>query len=218
MAKSQFHPTFEVRFIGAGITPEQVPIRAVSDALSAIQDIAAGRDPFESRSVPVGKGISLSKVSSGSARYACVSRSPDEAKQNLRRAGELLASAFDADSDDDGLIAALNPIQHLSEIAKSIECNIEVSLLGQKKSRPLFSIDSSAFQRLSDKLMLEGETTVIGRVVRAGGATQMRCMMRVDGRRRGLYCSVDNQDLIRRLGQHLYEPIVATGTATWIHR
>jgi len=46
----------------------------------------------------------------------------------------------------------------------------------------------------------------------------MRCLLRVPGRRRILYCDVRNKGLVRRLGQHLYEQVAATGTARWIHR
>jgi len=49
----------------------------------------------------------------------------------------------------------------------------------------------------------------------------MRCALRVPGRAHLLYCDVhskDSKDLVRRLGQHLYEQIAARGTATWIHR
>ena len=46
----------------------------------------------------------------------------------------------------------------------------------------------------------------------------MRCLLRVPGRRRGLYCNVASRQLVRRLGKHLYEQIAATGTATCIHR
>jgi hypothetical protein len=40
-------PTFLVRFVGDNISPELIPLRAVNKALSAVQDIAVGRDPFE---------------------------------------------------------------------------------------------------------------------------------------------------------------------------
>ena len=33
-----------------------------------------------------------------------------------------------------------------------------------------------------------------------------------------VYCDVGSKELVQRLGQHLYERIAATGTATWIHR
>jgi hypothetical protein len=119
--------------------------------------------------------------------------------------------------EEDGLIAALRPIESLSEVARLVDCQIEVALI-ERKDLPVLVIGKDAFHRVSERLLLRGETTVIGRVERAGGATSMRCMLRVPGRRRSLYCNVDNKKLVQRLGQHLYEEIVATGTAVWIHR
>jgi hypothetical protein len=82
----------------------------------------------------------------------------------------------------------------------------------------LFVLDGDAFDRISSRLLLHGDTTVVGEVKRVGGATSRRCLLRVPDRRRILYCNVESDDLVRRLGQHLYEQIAATGTATWIHR
>jgi hypothetical protein len=86
------------------------------------------------------------------------------------------------------------------------------------RQTPLFVIKEDAFHRISERLLLRGDTTVVGRVERAGGATKMRCLLRVPGRSRGLYCNVANKPLVQRLGQHLYEEIAATGPAIWIHR
>ena len=46
----------------------------------------------------------------------------------------------------------------------------------------------------------------------------MKCLMRVPGRRRLLYCKVATQELAQQLGKHLYEQVAAVGEATWIHR
>ncbi len=216
MTQTTPKPTFEVRLVGPDLSPEILTLRSVSDVLSAVQDLASGRDPFELQHVPADKGISLSRVRSGSAVYACVARSPAEAKSNLERVGSMLASTESGDMDDGGLVAALRPIESLSEVAKTIKGRIEVALA--RGAKPLFVVAQDAFQRISDRLLLTGETTIVGRVERAGGATSMRCLLRVPGRRRGLYCGVADRNLVQRLGQHLYEEIVAIGTATWIHR
>ncbi len=216
-SKKKAAPTFRVHFVGPEIVPEQVPLRSVSDALSAIQDLACGRDPFETAHVPPEKGIGLVDVRRGSAVYSCVSRAPDEAKANLARVGVLLSSAGHEPTEEDGLVAALRPIESLSQVARSLTCRIEVTW-GRHEQSPLFVLGGDAFQRISSRLLLRGETTVIGSVQRVGGATGMRCALRVPGRQHLLYCDVKSQDLVRRLGQHLYEQIAARGTATWIHR
>lgn len=209
--------TFDVRLAAPGLVPERIPLRAVSDVLSAVQDLASGRDPFEQQQVPPEKGIGLIHVRRGSAVYSCLSHAPDEALANLTRVGELLSVAHHDRANGDSLVTALRPIQSLSEVAKSIGCRVEVTTKAGGR-QPLFVVGEDDFRRISSGLFVTGETTVVGRIERVGGATGMRCLLRVPGRRRILYCDVRSRDLVRRLGQHLYEQIAATGTARWIHR
>lgn len=75
-SKKKAQPTFEVRFVGPGLSLEKIPLRAVSDALSAVPDLAAGRDPFETAHVPAELSIGLVDVRQGSAVYSCVARAP----------------------------------------------------------------------------------------------------------------------------------------------
>lgn len=207
-------PTFEVKF--PDLLPERIPLRAVSDTLSAIQDIASGRDPFEMPQVDPEKSIRLLDVRRSSATYDCIAHAPVEAVRNLGRIGTLL-SASDDSLDSDDLVAALSPLQSLSDISRSLGCRIEVRLSNNGRE-PLFTIGKEDYKRISKRILLKGETSVAGSVERVGGATGMRCLMRIPNRRKILYCDVASKALVRRLGQHLYENIVASGTATWIHR
>lgn len=209
--------TFEVRLIGPDVLPERIPLRVVSDALSAVQDIASGRDPFEEQHVSPERSINLLDVRRGSAAYQCIARAPEEAVSNLTRFGSLLSSLDDHRGNGDGLVTALRPIETLSEIARSVGGQVQVTIIGQHRT-PVFSVHQDDYRRVSERLFVTGETTIVGTVERAGGATETRCLLRVPGRRRGLYCDVKDQALARRLGHHLYEEIAATGTATWIHR
>jgi hypothetical protein len=197
------------------VLPEKIPLRAVSEALSAVQDMASGRDPYEEQHVQPEKGIGLLDVRRGSAVFSCVARCPEEAVTNLRRVGALLA-APDDENDGDGLIAALQPIRSLSEVAKSVRCRVDVTLGGRPK-QSLFSVGEDDYDRIAGRLLMTGETTIVGRVERVGGATGVRCALRVPGRHHILYCDVKTKDLAQRLGRHLYEEIAAAGTATWIH-
>lgn len=191
----------------------------MNDALSAIQDIAGGRNPFEEPKVPFERGIGLIDVKRGSAVYSCLSRSPDVALNNLDRIGSILSESNlrIAKEDEADLANSLPSIRSLSQIAKSVGCKVVVTAIGRKRL-PLVVVDETDYARLSDRMLVKGETTIVGKVVRAGGATEMRCLLRVPGRRRILYCNVKGKELVRRLGQRLYETIAATGTAVWMHR
>jgi hypothetical protein len=209
--------TFEVRFLGSDVLPEKIPLRSVSDALSAVQDLASARDSFEETQVSPEKSIRLLAVRRGSATYQCLARAPREAIANLVRVAAILASLDDEHENEDGLVAAFRPLKSLCDVAGSVGCSLQVRLVG-RETKELFTVQKEDYQRISDRLFMTGETTVVGVVERVGGATGMRCLLRVPGRTRLLYCDVESEDLVRRLGQHLYEQIAATGTATWIHR
>lgn len=210
--------TFEVRFVAPGLRPDKIPLRAVGEALSAVQDLAAGRDPYDTPHVPPEKGIGLVDVRGGSAIYSCTSRAPDEALENLGRLGLILSEEEGAQQiDGDELVAALGPIETLSRVAKKIACRIIISPV-KSRSEPLVAFSEDDYDRISRRVLLSGETTIAGTVGRVGGVTGMKCALRVHGRTRLLYCNVRNKCLVRRLGQCLYEEILATGTAVWIHR
>jgi len=135
----------------------------------------------------------------------------------LVRVAALLTTLGEEHGNGDGLIAAFRPLKSLCDVAGSVGCSVQVRLLG-RDTKELFSLQKDDYERISGRLFMTGETTVVGTIERVGGATGMRCLLRVPGRPRLLYCDVESQDLVRRLGQHLYEQIAATGTATWIHR
>jgi hypothetical protein len=208
-------PTFEVYFDGPNLVPEEIPVRAVTDALSAIQDLASGRDPFELAHVPPEKTIGLLDVRRGSARFQCVARNPAEAVRNLKRVGKWITSP-DSESGEE-LEIALNPIDQLSAIARKLGCAVIVRAPDKTAAAWLW-VKEGSYDELSSRVLLKGDTTIYGRIERVGGATEMRCLLRVPDRRKLLYCDVESRELVRRLGQHLYENIAATGTAVWIHR
>jgi hypothetical protein len=220
MAAKKPNPTFTVRFVKEGLSPETVPWRAVSEAISAVQDLASGRDPLEMRVVPPDKTIGLLNVRRGSAVYSCISHVPDEARQNLRIVGRVLSNSEDGGESglDVAMVRTLKPIERLSEVAKSLGCRLEVAFANKPKD-PVFVVESDDFARLSTRLFLEGETTIIGIVKRVGGQTDMKCALTVPGRRHLLYCDVTGRgtEIIRELGKRLYEEIAAHGTAVWIH-
>lgn len=218
MAAKRPDPTFTVRFAGKGISPEKVPWRAVSEALSAIQDLASGRDPAETRVVPPEKTIGLLNVRRGSAVYSCISHNPAEARKNLRLVGRVLTESNDETVPESDVVKSLKPIERLSEVAKSLGCRLEVALSNRPRD-PVFTVEHGDYARLSTRLFLEGDATVIGVVKRVGGQTDMKCALTVPGRRHLLYCDVTGKgtQIIRELGKHLYEEIAAHGTAVWIH-
>lgn len=206
--------TFEIRLVGPKVKPESVPIHLVSDALAAIQDIAAGRDSFERAPVPREMGINLIDVKKGSAVYSIHSHQPEVALENLKLLGKRLLSPDDSNLDQ--LISSINPIEKLSRVARQVGCEVKVTAAGDKKNS-ILEIGEDAYKRISQNMFTRGDATIIAKIIRVGGATEPRCLLRLDNRRSLLYCDVEGRDLLQELGQHLYEQVAIKGTATWLH-
>lgn len=207
-------PTFEIRLIGTNVRPESVPIHLVSDALSAIQDIAAGRDSFEASSVSRESAINLVDVKRGSAVYSIHSHQPETAIENLSRLGNHLADV--SESNIDSLVSSINPIEKLSRVARLVGCAVKVTIFGDKKNS-LLEVGEDDYRRISESMFTKGDTTIIAKIVRVGGATEPRCLLRLENRRSLLYCDVESRELLQELGQYLYEKVALKGSVVWVH-
>ena len=151
--------SFEVRFVGAEVRPETVPIGLVSEALTALQDIAAGRDSFgESTAIPKDKCINLVDVKRGSAVYSIFSPEPEPAIQNLSQLGQLISN--ESKLDIDSLVSSLNPIEKLSRIARVIGCMVKVTVAGDKKNS-ILEIAGDVYDKLSKNIFINGTATLI---------------------------------------------------------
>jgi hypothetical protein len=63
---------------------------------------------------------------------------------------------------------------------------------------------------------ISGDTSIAGRVLRVGGATEIRCALRVTFQERVLSCVVANIDVAKKLANRLYEEVAVQGSATWL--
>jgi hypothetical protein len=207
-------PTLEVLFRGADLAPELIPLRSIAETLSAVQRLASGRDIDETEPPPDNDAIGLLRVRRGSAVFQCVANNPTAALSNLKSVGQALTALETASTAV--LDYALRPIETLSTIARSLACNI---VIRKAQDRSLLAtVDGDSYKHLSQNMLMSGETSVAGRVQRVGGATEMRCALRIEGRHRLLFCDVASREISRKLGQHLYEEVVAVGMAQWFQR
>jgi hypothetical protein len=206
--------TFEVVFVGRGIAPERIPIRTLSETMEAVQALANGND-VDSKEEKKSASIGLVKITRGSAGFHCVAPRASIAMEHLRLAGLLLAR--DSVLTEVTQEYVLRPIETLSRIAGALKCRILVCP-PRLRDAPIAVVDSDSYGHVSTGVFVQGDSSVSGRIQRVGGATEMRCTLRVPDRESLLYCDVSNTETARKLGQHLYQNIVATGVATWFSR
>jgi hypothetical protein len=214
MTKAKPDAAFEVRFVAPGITPWAIPIGRVAEALSAIKRLAigeAGADAEDdSDDESADEAIRLLDVKKGSALFRFTGKSPDTTIKRFRQTGTVLENPEKIGANE----YILRPVRELSSIAKSLGCSIVIKEPGQDGASLATIVDNS-FDILSRSVLLKGDTKIYGRVQRVGGATEMRCGLRVSFQDRMLFCKVSSVEVARQLGDLLYQNAVCSGSAEW---
>ena len=216
MAIKAPEPIFEVVFLGAGIYPEKIPLGMLARTLTAIQRIASGlemeEEEDESTESQAETGeIRLLNMARGSAVFRFVGASADEAIQHLRLVGAVLAKPEELGLND----YILSPLERISASARSLGCEIIVRRPG-KSGAVLAKIGPHSYEEIAKTAFITGETSITGEVKRVGGATEVRCALRVPFQQHLLYCKVQNAAVARKLGDCLYKRVSANGRVQWI--
>jgi hypothetical protein len=206
-------PVFEVVF--EGIYPEKIPLGTLSRILSAIQRLASGADSDEdeepAEATFVGNQIQLLGVRRGSAAYRFAGDAATQIIARLRLVGDVL--------DDPGHVGEndylLAPLERISTSAKTLGCEVRIKKPGRDGS-VLAEIGPKSYDKIAKLIFVSGETSITGNVQRVGGATDMRCALRVPTQQRLLFCKVKTKEIARTLGDCLYKNVSATGQARWI--
>jgi hypothetical protein len=158
--------------------------------------------------------LRLLGVKNSSAAYAVAAPEYESAIQTIRDTGKAISAPENAEWSG----ATLSSIKELSEVAKSLRCEIEFRLPGVNRQYGdvLAKITPSTFQNVSASAFIHGDTSVYGKIERVGGATASHCGIRLPERpRKMLIFQVANDELVRQLGQFMYQYVVVSGKATW---
>lgn len=204
---------FEVVFTGSNVYPERIPIGKVADALSAIIRLAGGvsvgaEDEEEDEADSSVRLLDITRTSSAVFRF--VGPTPAVAIHRLKETGKIISHPENAGENE----YILRPVKDLSSIAGTLNCSILLREAG-KRHTELARIEADSYERLSRSLLISGDTKISGTVQRVGGATEMRCALRVAFQARLLYCKVETQPVARKLGDSLYQRVLANGSARW---
>jgi len=212
---------FEIRLVGPGLKPWRVPMRALARALNAVQRLMEPHEEYDEEAVESEEEaeappapLHLIGIVARSAGYAVAARDPRLALDTLKQAGRSLANP-EADGWGPDL---LSPVEELSTIAKKLRCTVEFKTPG-RGGAVLAAVNPDSYAMLSRTAFVEGEGSVLGYLERVGGATEQRCALRLpDQPRKMVYCTVETSELVRRLGQHIYDDVLVSGTVTWFRR
>jgi hypothetical protein len=208
---------FEVYFQREALYPESIPLGSLTTALSAVRRLASGSDVTEeeedetAQPAPEDGSIRLVEVKRGSAAFHFFAPAATVSLDHLKAAGRVLENPEEFHGED----FILRPVESLSGIARRLECSILVRTTGKEKT-VLAKVGPDSYGRISERLFLTGETAVKGRVERVGGATSRHCALRVAFQTRLLFCGVANDELVRQLGNFLYQKVTVRGEARWL--
>jgi hypothetical protein len=224
------NPHFYIRLVGTGIKPWIVPMRALARVMDAVQRLVDQReDEFEaegegivgeqgekeSAGVDVSlRALRLVGLTTKSAGYAVASTTPEIAISVLSETGKSIRSPQNAEWSG----SQISSIKDLSEVAKSQGCVIEFreSGRGGAMGDVLAKITPLTFDEISGSAFVYGDTSIYGRLERIGGATEPHCGLRIADQPKMVICHIAGTELIRKMGQYLYQDIIVTGEAKWL--
>ncbi len=216
-------PAFEIRLVGHGIRPWAVPMRSLARLLNAVQRLIDPRDDADLDSASesnepqadASKILNLLDVTSGSASYPVSAQDSEGAQTALRLIGEHISNPNQAEWND----SALSSLRDFSDVAKSLGCHVEFCTPRQKRTKGtvIARISPITYDEVEGSAFIHGGTSVYARIERVGGATDMHCGIRLPrAPRRMVICRVVSEDLVRELGQYMYQYAMLAGEATWL--
>jgi hypothetical protein len=161
--------------------------------------------------------LHLIGIKKGSATYAVAAPEHEIASRLLTEVGRFIEKPADVEWSE----SSLSALKDLSEVAKSMGCEIE--LLGPNGAPScqtlLARVTADTYTGIASSAFIHAFTSVYARIERVGGATEMHCGIRLaESPRKMVIAHVKEADLVRELGQYLYQDVLLSGRATWIKK
>jgi hypothetical protein len=211
---------FVIHLVADDLRPWVVPLRSLTRVLNAVQRLIEHTDregseaEGEAAEDETKQPLHLLTVRAGSAAYSVSAVDGPAAVQTLADAARSLEDPDHADWNP----AILSSIEDMSAVAKSLHCTIEFSRPGENGAT-IARVTPGSYDDLSKSAFAYGEGSVSGYLERVGGATKQHCGIRLpDQPSKMVICPVATDDLIRRLGQYVYQNVHVSGTVTWLRR
>lgn len=198
----------ELRFGARRIRPEQISFAALRRAIEALQQLLSGPEEQETeRRVQ----LALVQVKRGSAVFCLSVDDPAGCLGNLRKIRTVLREG----RLDDATAYAADAIRSLSALAQRYNCPLTLAT-GNGRRQEWLRVEAETYERVAQTAFTRGELTTVAYLLRVGGATAHKCVLRLPGRRRVLFCPVASQRLAREMAACLYGWIVVRGHGAWV--
>lgn len=219
---SEKRTDFVIRIAGPAIRPWAVPLRSLTRLLDAVQRLVDQKDDdqqVDESNQDVGhvdpRTLHLLNVKVGSAVYEVAAPNRETALRVITDVGR----AIENPNNVDWAASTLSSLRELSEVAKSMKCTIEFREPGTRRpyGNVIAKIVPATYELIEPIAFIDGRTSVYAKIERVGGATEMHCGIRLpESPRKMIICRVVSMDLVRQLGQFMYQCVVLTGNARWL--
>lgn len=198
--------TFEIRFYGKAITPENVRAGELADLLKSVEEIffsVANKKHRDLRKEQL--LISLVNLRSGSLEMQFSTALPEI----VLPAVETFASIIARRDFQDFPIDAREPYEQFVKFLKNHEGQADI-LVKNGESRVLATITPEL--TLPEPAIIRGETVIYGEIVRVGGVRPKVEVKTWQGKT--LFCDF-RKNLASTLGSMLYKMVGLRGVAAW---
>lgn len=197
-------------------------MRALTKVLDAVQrlldqredDFEDGPDIEEPAQDELTQILHLLDVKKGSAVYEVAAPDGPAAIRALRLIGGYIERPDAADWSQ----PTLSSLEDLSQVARSMGCEIEILHADGKGGRNVIArITPQTYEDIAGLAFVSGRTSIYARIEKVGGATKMGCNIRLPASPRKMVpCRVKYEELVRELGQYVYQSVLLSGEATWL--
>jgi len=192
-------PVITVRLVG--VKPELVPLGSLTELIAAVQSLSKASGP----------NMSLLNVRRTSAAYELTSPNDGamivaQVKQCAKalKSPELHLRAY-----------MLRSFDTINRILRSLDCYMQVFAPGKTWK---WQLKQNEWPAVRERFCLEDDGVLIGELKRVGGASRNKCVIRVPFQKKLIYCDVENPDVARKLGQHLYGEVELRGRGVYFTR
>ena len=154
-------------------------------------------------------------MKSSSAAYWIAAPEECDALGVLRQ----IQGAIDEPETVEWLDSALSSVKEISEVAKSLGCDIEFREPRSNRhiGGVVAKITPTTFPDIEGSAYIKARTAIYAKILRVGGAVDMHCGIRLPSApRKMVICRVKTGDLVRELGQYMYQYVILGGQATWL--
>lgn len=191
-----------IDFEGKNITPESFTISEVAKILSLLEQAIK---PIAKRDSNKEINLTLSSIQPGCMAVTMGS----DSEQIFTKALVSIADAFKNNSLVKLPYLSISKLEELHRIIKNKKVNANLFSLTTKKGRLIGSISSDSFDFDSID-SLEGETTISGKIIKAGGKNPSITIELTPGYS---FTCEGTLDQVKKLGENLYGTVSLSGTA-----